>query len=85
MADPIRVTIWNEFVHERQSAAVQQIYPQGIHQVVAEALTQLLGDAVTIRNARRTGTWPDGSGDRGNRRAHLVGTRRPRAGVRRRR
>ena len=35
---PIRVTIWNEFVHERQNPAVAQIYPNGIHGLLAEAL-----------------------------------------------
>jgi trehalose utilization protein len=34
----IRVTIWNEFVHETKSAEVAKIYPQGIHHVLAEAL-----------------------------------------------
>src|SRR5687767_364421 len=35
----IRVTIWNEFVHERQNAHVTQIYPKGIHDVLAKALS----------------------------------------------
>jgi len=34
----LRVTIWNEFVHERQNAAVAQIYPGGIHRALADAL-----------------------------------------------
>src|SRR5262245_23636829 len=34
----IRVTIWNEFVHETKSAEVAKIYPQGIHHVLAESL-----------------------------------------------
>jgi len=34
----IRVTIWNEFVHERQNPAVAAIYPKGIHGALAEAL-----------------------------------------------
>jgi trehalose utilization protein len=38
MPSPIRVTIWNEFVHERQNPSVAQIYPKGIHGALAEAL-----------------------------------------------
>ena len=34
----IRVTIWNEFVHERENAHVARLYPKGIHQTLAEAL-----------------------------------------------
>lgn len=34
----IRVTIWNEFVHEQTHAEVARIYPAGIHQVLAEGM-----------------------------------------------
>lgn len=34
----IRVTVWNEFVHERQNPAVTQVYPDGIHAALAVAL-----------------------------------------------
>ena len=36
--DPIRVTVWNEFVHERDHADVRRIYPEGIHGTLAGAL-----------------------------------------------
>ncbi len=36
----IRVTIWNEFVHERQNPTVAAIYPNGIHGALAEALSK---------------------------------------------
>lgn len=36
--DPIRVTIWNEFIHERTNPAVGRIYPEGIHGALASAL-----------------------------------------------
>lgn len=36
----IRVTVWNEFVHERENPHVAQIYPEGIHAVLAKALRQ---------------------------------------------
>lgn len=35
---PIRVTIWNEFVHERTNPVVARIYPDGIHAALAAAL-----------------------------------------------
>jgi trehalose utilization protein len=34
----IRVTIWNEFVHERSQERVRAIYPDGIHAVIQAAL-----------------------------------------------
>lgn len=38
MPKPIRVTIWNEYRHERQNPDVQAIYPDGIHTTLAQAL-----------------------------------------------
>jgi len=38
MARTIRVTVWNEFRHERHDAAVTAIYPRGIHEAIAEPL-----------------------------------------------
>ena len=49
MPTPIRVTIWNEFVHERQNPAVAAIYPKGIHCLLAEVLGQ--NDDFIIRTA----------------------------------
>ncbi len=34
----IRVLVWNEFRHERTSETVKAVYPDGIHQVIAEFL-----------------------------------------------
>ncbi|MCS6845610.1 MAG: ThuA domain-containing protein [Caldilineales bacterium] len=34
----IRVTVWNEFRHERHSPAVAAIYPDGIHEAIARPL-----------------------------------------------
>jgi trehalose utilization protein len=45
----IQVTIWNEFVHERQNPHVAAIYPHGIHQTLASAL-QKHAD-LTVRTA----------------------------------
>ena len=51
MARPLRVTIWNEYVHELTSDAVRKLYPAGMHAVLAAAISQHLGDAVQIRVA----------------------------------
>ncbi len=34
----IRVTVWNEFRHERRNPRVAQIYPSGIHEAIAAPL-----------------------------------------------
>ncbi|MEZ4614247.1 MAG: ThuA domain-containing protein [Caldilineaceae bacterium] len=34
----IRITVWNEFQHEKQHEAVRKIYPDGIHATIAEGL-----------------------------------------------
>jgi trehalose utilization protein len=47
--ESVRVTIWNEFVHERRDDAVRAHYPDGIHQAIATGI-QPLGD-FTIRTA----------------------------------
>lgn len=48
---PVRVTVWNEYVHERQDAAVAAIYPGGIHGAIADGLSELMGDSVEVRTA----------------------------------
>lgn len=35
----VRVTVWNEFRHERTNPAAQRFYPEGIHRVLADRLT----------------------------------------------
>ena len=34
----IRVTVWNEFRHEREDDSIRTIYPDGIHGAIAEGL-----------------------------------------------
>ena len=34
----IRVTVWNEYLHETTDASVAEIYPDGMHQTIAEFL-----------------------------------------------
>jgi trehalose utilization protein len=46
-----RVTIWNEFVHERRDAVVKEIYPDGMHAVVGAGIKRHLGDSVHVRYA----------------------------------
>jgi len=47
----IRVTVWNEFIHERTSAVTRELYPDGIHEALAAALRENLGPAVEVRTA----------------------------------
>ena len=50
-ARPIQVTIWNEFVHEREKLEVAAIYPSGIHAAIAEGLRSRLGERVCVHTA----------------------------------
>ena len=43
MATPIRVTVWNEFRHEKQDKEIAAIYPNGIHGAIAQYLQTLPG------------------------------------------
>lgn len=45
----IRVLVWNEYRHERHSAAVADIYPQGIHNCIADFLGR--EEDITVRTA----------------------------------
>ena len=38
MSEKIRVTVWNEFRHEKKPGKVAEVYPKGIHEVIAEDL-----------------------------------------------
>ena len=38
MATPIRVTVWNEYRHEREDEKYRKVYPHGIHEAIAEGL-----------------------------------------------
>src|SRR5690606_41315398 len=46
---PIRVTVWNEYRHERQNEHVARIYPQGIHEAIAGHLRT--NPAFSVRTA----------------------------------
>ncbi|NLO74472.1 MAG: trehalose utilization protein ThuA [candidate division WS1 bacterium] len=45
----IRVTIWNEFRHEKSHEEVRKVYPEGIHEALAQALRQ--HDDLSVRTA----------------------------------
>ncbi|WP_248928677.1 ThuA domain-containing protein [Paenibacillus hamazuiensis] len=34
----LRVTVWNEFRHEKESETIRSVYPNGIHQAIGEGL-----------------------------------------------
>ncbi len=38
MNAPIRVTLWNEFLHEKTNPVVRELYPHGMHTTLAAAL-----------------------------------------------
>ena len=46
-----QITVWNEFVHEKTNPEVAKIYPQGIHNAIADGLRERLGDSAQIRTA----------------------------------
>ena len=47
----LRVTVWNEFVHEKTNAAVREIYPNGIHGEVSGFLKNHFTDRINVRTA----------------------------------
>jgi trehalose utilization protein len=49
MTRDIRVTVWNEFRHEKKTPEVGEIYPDGIHGAIAEGLNAI--DGITARTA----------------------------------
>jgi trehalose utilization protein len=49
MANKIRVTVWNEFVHEREDEIVRKVYPKGIHGAIAEFLGK--DETLSVRTA----------------------------------
>ncbi len=49
MNTPIRVTVWNEYRHERQNKEIAAIYPEGIHGAIAQYLRSLPG--IEVRTA----------------------------------
>ena len=48
MTDAIRVTVWNEYRHEKTHAKVAEIYPDGIHEAIA---SHLRSEGMDVRTA----------------------------------
>ena len=48
MANSPRVTVWNEFRHEKTHAEVAQVYPDGVHEAIAR---HLRAEGMTVRTA----------------------------------
>ena len=82
MSKPIRIIVWNEFVHERQRDEVAAIYPDGMHIVIAAALRDQLGSRASSLHGHvgPTRTRARSSGDRWHRCAFLVGPHGTRSG-----
>ena len=43
MSQPIRVTVWGEFRHEKSNPRVAALYPQGMHETIAASLREQAG------------------------------------------
>jgi trehalose utilization protein len=50
-AAPLRVTVWNEGVHELREPEIMPFYPNGIHGALADGLREVLGAEVVVRTA----------------------------------
>ncbi len=48
---PVYVTVWGEYLHERQNDAVRRIYPHGMHTTIAEGIRKHLGNEAVVRTA----------------------------------
>lgn len=46
---PIRITVWNEFHHERATDKIREIYPEGMHEAIAGYLRTI--DGLEVRTA----------------------------------
>jgi trehalose utilization protein len=44
----VRVTVWNEHIHEQRDAAVRAVYPEGIHREVAAAIREHVAGAEVV-------------------------------------
>jgi len=48
MSQPTRVTVWNEYRHEKKNAEIAKIYPEGMHGAIAK---HLQGQGFQVRTA----------------------------------
>lgn len=47
----IRVTVWGENLHEKRDEVVQKLYPDGMHNTIAEGISDNLGERAAVRVA----------------------------------
>lgn len=47
----IRVTVWNENVHESTQPDIAELYPEGIHGAIAAGLAEVIGDDLAVGTA----------------------------------
>lgn len=50
-SQPIRVTVWNENVHEQRDQPVKDLYPDGMHGAIAAGISEHLGPDATVHIA----------------------------------
>ncbi len=55
MSTPVRVTIWNEYLHELENEHINSIYPDGIHSAIAKGLEASGGFEITSVTLRQPG------------------------------
>lgn len=46
---PVRVTVWGENRHEKIEEHVRKIYPDGMHETIADGIRENLGDGTVVR------------------------------------
>ena len=51
MPEQARVVVWGENIHEQRHQQVRELYPDGMHTVIAEGIRERLGDRVDVRTA----------------------------------
>ena len=47
----MRVTVWNEHVHEQRDPSVKKLYPEGMHAPIVEGIERELGESASVRFA----------------------------------
>ncbi|MEE8043301.1 MAG: ThuA domain-containing protein, partial [Pseudomonadales bacterium] len=48
---PLQVTVWGENLHEQRHEKVRAVYPEGMHNAIADALRDGLGSRAEVRTA----------------------------------
>ncbi len=47
----LRVTVWNENIHDREDPHTQAVYPKGLHSAIADGIRANLGQRVEVGTA----------------------------------